>query len=189
MALWNFWDPKLVEMGAMPSYDVAKTAYDGEARAALVQLREVPKGDTIEEDHRRGTQLIVNYIRDKTGSIQPLIRDGKVYMVVTDYQGMRRGVGMLLSELMRIKAEGDYDAAKALINQYGIHFNTDWRDQIVARYKTLDLPTYWVGINPDLELHKSAEGKEEVEISYPRDIMKQQLRYTEVAGGVIVDWR
>ncbi|HEV2177290.1 MAG TPA: peptidase M49 [Terriglobia bacterium] len=182
MALWNFWDPKLVEMGAMPSYDVAKTAYDSEARAALVQLREVPKGDTIEEDHRRGTQLIVNYIRDKTGSIQPMIRDGKVYLVVTDYQGMRKGVGMLLSELMRIKAEGDYDAAKALITKYGIHFNTDWRDQVVARYKTLDLPTYWVGINPDLELRKGPDGKSEVEISYPRDIVKQQLRYTEIAG-------
>ena len=104
MALWNFFDPKLIEMGVMPNYDVAKTAYDGEARAALVQLREVPTGDTIEEDHRRGTQLIVNYIRDKTGAIQPITRDGKVYMVITNYSKMREGVGMLLAELMRIKA-------------------------------------------------------------------------------------
>ena len=182
MALWNFWDPKLIEMGVMPSYDVAKAAYDGEARAALVQLREVPTGDTIEEDHRRGTQLIVNYIRDKTGAIQPIERDGKTYMVVTEYQKMRQGVGMLLAELMRIKAEGDYDAAKALITKYGIHFNTSWRDQVIARYKALDLPTYWVGINPDLELKTGADGKQSVEISYPRDIVKQQLEYTEIAG-------
>lgn len=181
MALWNFWDPKLVEMGVMPSYDVAKAAYDGEARAALVQLREVPTGDTIEEDHRRGTQLIVNYIRDKTGAIQPVERDGKIYMVVTEYQKMRQGVGMLLAELMRIKAEGDYDAAKALINQYGIHFNTAWRDQVVARYKRLDLPTYWVGINPELEMQKGASGQPDtVTISYPRDMIKQQLRYAEI---------
>ncbi len=177
MALWSFWDPKLIEMGVMPNDDVAKTAYDGEARAALTQLHEVPTGDTIEEDHRRGTQLIVNYVREKTGAIQPVERDGKIYLVVTDYQKMHQGVGALLAELMRIKAEGDYDAAKELITTYGIHFNTAWRDQIVARYKTLDLPNYWVGINPELELRRGA-----VQISYPRDIVKQQLRYAAIAG-------
>lgn len=181
MALWNFFDPKLVQMGVMPNYDVARAAYDGEARAALVQLREVPSGDTIEEDHRRGTQLIVNYIRDKTGAIQPIARDGKVYMVVTNYSKMREGVGMLLAELMRIKAEGDYDAAKALITKYGIHFNTSWRDQVVARYRSLGLPTYWVGINPELELHKGVDGQPDtVTISYPRDFAEQQLRYAKI---------
>ncbi len=183
MALWNFWDPKLIQMGVMPNINVARAAYDNEARAALTQLREVPTGDTIEEDHRRGTQLIVNYIRDKTGAIQPINRDGKIYMMVTDYQKMRQGVGMLLAELMRIKAEGDYDAAKALITKYGIHFNTTWRDQVIARYKALDLPTYWVGINPDLELHPGANGEPDtVEMTYPRDIIKQQLRYTAIDG-------
>jgi len=84
---------------------------------------------------------------------------------------------------MRIKAEGDYDAAKALITKYGIHFNTAWRDQVIARYKTLDLPTYWVGINPDLELHPGANGEPDtVEMSYPRDIVKEQLRYTTIDG-------
>jgi len=183
MALWNLWDPKLIQMGVMPNINVARAAYDNEARAALTQLREVPAGDTIEEDHRRGTQLIVNYIRDKTGAIQPIERDGKVYMLVTDYQKMRQGVGLLLAELMRIKAEGDYDAAKALVTKYGIHFNTTWRDQVIARYKTLDLPTYWVGINPDLELHPGANGQPDtVEMTYPRDIVKQQLRYTAISG-------
>ena len=183
MALWNFWDPKLIQMGVMPNTDVARAQYDAEARAALTQLREVPTGDTIEEDHRRGTQLIVNYIRDKTGAIQPITRDGKVYMLVTDYQKMRQGVGMLLAELMRIKAEGDYDAAKALITKYGIHFNTAWRDQVIARYKSLDIPTYWVGIDPELELGPGPNGQPDtVEMSYPRDEVKQQLRYTAIAG-------
>ena len=183
VALWNFFDPKLIEIDALPNIEVAKAAYDGEARAALVQLREVPTGDTIEEDHRRGTQLIVNYIREKTGAIEPVERDGKVYMVVKDYDQMRQGVGMLLAELMRIKAEGDYEGAKALIGKYGIHFNTDWRDQVVARYKKLDLPTFWTGINADLIPHYGPGGKiDEVEIRYPRDILKQQLRYAEIAG-------
>jgi dipeptidyl-peptidase III len=182
MALWNFWDPKLIQMGVMPNQDVAKEAYDNEARAALFQLHEVPTGDSIEEDHRRGTQLIVNYIRDKTGAIQPMERDGKVYLVVTDYSKMRQGVGMLLAELMRIKAEGDYDAAKELINKYGIHFNTAWRDQVVERYKKLDVPQNWVGINPDLELRRVPGDKMEVTISYPRDFAEQQLAYTKING-------
>jgi len=182
MALWNFWDPKLIQMGVMPNDEVAKAAYDSEARSALSELHEVPTGDTIEEDHRRGTQLIVNYIRDKTGAIQPVEQDGKVYLVVTDYAKMRQGVGMLLAELMRIKAEGDYDAAKALITQYGIHFNTAWRDQVVARYKTLDIPKDWAGINPDLELRRGAGGQMDVTVSYPRDMVKQQLAYTKING-------
>ena len=182
MALWNFWDPKLIEMGVMPNTEVAKAAYDTEARAALAQLHEVPTGDTIEEDHRRGTQLIVNFVRDKTGAIQPVEQDGKIYLHVTDYAKMREGVGMLLAELMRIKAEGDYDAAKALITKYGIHFNTSWRDQVVARYKKLDIPEKWVGINPDLQLRRMPGGKMDVTISYPRDFAQQQLAYSRING-------
>jgi dipeptidyl-peptidase-3 len=182
MALWSFWDPKLIEMGVMPNTEVAKAAYDSEARAALAQLHEVPTGDTIEEDHRRGTQLIVNFIRDKTGAIQPVERDGNVYLQVTDYAKMRQGVGMLLAELMRIKAEGDYDAAKDLITKYGIHFNPAWRDQVVARYKKLDIPEKWVGINPDLQLRRGPGGKMDVTISYPRDFAQQQLAYARING-------
>lgn len=181
VALWNFFDPKLTEMGAIPNLEVAKAAYDTEARAALAQLHEFPTGDTIEEDHRRGTQLIVNFIRDKTGAIQPMEREGKVYLVVKDYDQMHKGVGMLLAELMRIKAEGDYDGAKALITQYGIHFNTAWRDQVVQRYQGLDLPTFWCGINPDLVPGDSGKPGD-VKIVYPRDIVKQQLRYVSITG-------
>jgi dipeptidyl-peptidase-3 len=181
--MWNFFDPKLVEIGAIPDIEVAKAAYDSEARASLVQLREVPTGDTIEEDHRRGTQLIVNFICDKTGAVEPVERDGKIYMVVNDYEKMRQGVGLLLAELMRIKAEGDYDAGQALIREFGIHFNTAWRDQVVERYKKLDLPIFWTGINPDLMPRFGANGKiADVEIVYPRDIARQQLRYAKIAG-------
>ena len=104
-------------------------------------------------------------------------------MVVKDYAKMREGVGMLLAELMRIKAEGDYEGAKALISKYGIRFNTKWRDQVVERYKKLDVPSYWAGINPTLVPHYGANGKiSSVEIIYPKNIVRQQLRYTEVAG-------
>jgi dipeptidyl-peptidase-3 len=179
MALWNVWDPKLRELGLISHPDVAKAMYSASVRVAIAQLRRIPKGDTIEEDHERGRQLIVNYIKDKTEAIAEIERDGKTYLTVRDFQKMREGVGQLLAELMRIKAEGDYDAIKALIDKYGVHFDPALRDQVMSRYKKLDLPTYWAGINPEITATRDVKGKvSKVEVSYPRDIVKQQLSYS-----------
>jgi dipeptidyl-peptidase-3 len=184
MALWSVWDPKARELGLLSNPAVAKAMYYGAVRVALTQLRRNPKGDTIEEDHERDRQLIVNYIRDKTDAIATVNRDGKTYYEIRDFAKMRQGVGQLLAELMRIKAEGDYDAIKALIDRYGVHFDPALRDQVMARYRKLDIPTYWAGINPELtapELTASLDsaGKVgKVEISYPRDFVKQQLGYS-----------
>ena len=179
MALWNVFDPKLKELGLVSSDDVGRSMYNGAARVMLTQLRRIPKGDTIEEDHQRDRQLIARYIMDKTGAIAFEDRNGKTYVVVKDYKKMREGVGMLLAELMRIKAEGDYDAIKALIDKYGVHFDPKMRDEVVARYQKLNLPTYWTGINSDLTAQFDAKGNvTKVEISYPRDYAKQQLAYS-----------
>jgi dipeptidyl-peptidase-3 len=178
MALWNVFDPKLQQLGLISSPEVGKAMYDQSARVAITQLRKMPKGDTIEEDHDRDRQLIVNYIIDKTGAIARVERDGKAYITVRDYDKMHRGVGMLLTELMRIKAEGDYEAIKALVNQYGVHFDPTLRDQVVARYKKLNLPTYWAGINPIVDATVGANGEvSAVRIFYPRDFVKEQLGY------------
>lgn len=183
MALWYAFDPKLRELGLSEGPEEAKAMYDAAARVALTQLRSIPKGNTIEEDHQRNRQLIVNYIIDKTGAIVRAEKDGKQYITVRDYDKMRQGVGMLLAELMRIKGEGDYNAIKALVDQYGVHFDPAARDQIVARYKKLDLPTYWAGINPMLEAKPGANGEPEtVTISYPRDFVKEQLSYAAMYG-------
>ncbi len=179
MGLWNIWDPKLKELGLVQGQDaVARTMYDNATRVALTQLRRIRKGDVIEEDHQRNRQLIVNYIIDKTGAIERFDKDGKSYIRVKDYQKMREGVGMLLAELMRIKAEGDYAAIKALVDQYGVHFDPRLRDQIVARYKNLNLPTYWAGINPRLTADFDSQGKvTAVRMTYPRDAVQQYLEY------------
>ena len=98
--------------------------YDSAARAPLTQLRRIPEGR-----HDRGRpparprSSSRNYIKDKTGAIEQFERDGKTYVHVKDYEKMREGVGMLLAELMRIKAEGDYAAIKALVDKYGVHFD------------------------------------------------------------------
>ena len=177
--LWNIWDPKLKQLGLIEGDqdEVAKAMYDSAAMVVLTQLRRIPRGDTIEEDHQRDRALIANYIMDKTGSIRMFDRDGKTYVEVTDYQKMKQGVGMLLTELMRIKAEGDYDAIKALVDKYGVHFDPKLRDQVVQRYKALDIPTYWVGVNAQLNA-KSANGDvASVEMIYPRSAVHQFLYY------------
>jgi dipeptidyl-peptidase-3 len=184
MAYWNVFDPKLRELGLVKSDDVGKTMYNSAARTMLLQLRRIPKGDSIEEDHMRGRQLIAKYIMDKTGAIAMEKRDGKTFVVVKDYNRMRDGVGMLLAELMRIKAEGDYDAIKKLIDQYGVHFNTVLRDEVVARYQKLNLPTYWAGVNSELTAELGGKGNAaKVTISYPRDYVRQQLGYSAMYAG------
>lgn len=183
MALWNVFDPKLKELGLVSSDEVGRAMYDSAALTMLTQLRRIPKGDTIEEDHERDRQLIAAYIMDKTGAIAMETHNGKTYVVVKDYKKMRQGVGMLLAELMRIKAEGDYDAIQALIEKYGVHFDPKLRDQVVARYQKLNLPTYWTGVNSDLTAQLDASGNVSgVAISYPRDYVKQQLSYSAMYG-------
>jgi dipeptidyl-peptidase-3 len=181
MALWNIWDPKLREWGIVSSPEIAKAMYYNAARAPLTQLARIRKGDAIEEDHQRDRQLIVEYIIDKTGGIEKTHRDGKTYYAVTDFKKMRKGVGMLLGELMRIKAEGDYEAAKALVNRYGVHFDPKLRDEVVARYDKLNLPTYWAGVNSQLTASFDANGGvTKVTLSYPKTVEQQFLRYASM---------
>src|SRR3954464_6269998 len=179
MGLWNVWDPKLKELNLIKDQEeIARAMYDNAARAPLTQLRRIPKGETIEEDHQRARQLIAHYIKDKTGAIEYVDRNGKTFVRVTDYAKMREGVGALLAELMRIKAEGDYDAIKALVDKYGVRLDPKLRDQVMARYKALNLPPYWAGINTKLT---AALGPKKnvpvITISYPRDAVRQYLDY------------
>jgi dipeptidyl-peptidase III len=183
MALWNVWDPKLKELGLVSNQDeVAKAMYDSSAMAPLTQLRRIPHGDTVEEDHARDRQLIVNFIRDRIpGAIEQFDRGGKTYIQVRDYQKMRQGVGVLLAELMRIKAEGDYARIKALVDQYAVHFDPALRDQVVARYLKLGLPTYWAGINSRLSAQFGPDGRiQAVDLSYPHSVEQQYLDYASM---------
>jgi dipeptidyl-peptidase-3 len=184
MALWNVRDPKLRELGLVSSSaNVEKAMYYGAARVMLTQLRSIPKGNQIEEDHQRDRQLIASYIMDKTGAIQVIERNGKHYVVIKDFDKMREGVRQLLAELMRIKAEGDYEAIKDLIDKYGVNFDPKIRDEVVARYKKLNLPTYWAGVNPDITPTLDRSGKiTGAQMSYSRNFMGQRLRYSAMYG-------
>jgi len=180
MALWNVFDPKLKELGLVSSDEPGKAMYDIAALQMLVQLRLIPEGDTIEDGRARARQLIARYIMDKTGAIGMEDRNGRTTVYVKDYGKMREGVGMLLAELMRIKAEGDYDAIKALTDRYGLHFDPKLRDQVVKRFNEGGTSTlYFAGINADLTAQFDQAGRiNKVRIDYPRDYVKQQLSYS-----------
>jgi dipeptidyl-peptidase-3 len=185
VALYFLPDPKLVELGLVPAEhhrDVVLAEYEYFTRNALLQLRRVREGTQIEEDHMRNRHMIVSWLRAHTSAIEVRRRDGKTYFVMTDAAAFRAGVGRLLAEVQRIKGDGDYEAARALFEEYGVHFDPALRDEIVARVDALQLPSYTALVMPRLEATRDARGNVvDVEISYPCDLEAQMLEYSAFA--------
>jgi dipeptidyl-peptidase-3 len=183
VALYFLPDPKLVALQLMSATDhseIVAAEYENYARTPLVQLRRVREGATIEEDHMRNRQMIVHWLMANTTAIERRSRDGKTYYVMVDANAFHEGVGKLLAEVQRIKAEGDYPAAKILFESYGVHFDPTLRDEIVARVDRLKLPSYTGFVQPTLRAVTDADGKiRDVEISYPLDLATQMLEYSE----------
>jgi dipeptidyl-peptidase-3 len=182
VALYFVPDRKLVELGLVDEADqedIVRAEYEGYARNALVQLRRVREGTQIEEDHMRNRQMIVGWLIANSKAIDVRRRDGKTYYVVVDVKAFQDGVGRLLAEVQRIKAEGDYEAAKALFETYGVHFDPALRDEIVARVDRLQMPSYTGFVQPRLEAVHDGDGEiVDVTISYPLDLMAQMLEYS-----------
>jgi dipeptidyl-peptidase-3 len=182
VALYFLPDPKLAELGLVPAADqddIVRTEYESYARNALVQLRRVRHGTQIEEDHMRNRQMVVRWLMAHTRAIDVRTREGKTYYVVTDVAAFKDGVGQLLAEVQRIKAEGDYPAAKALFETYGVHFDPKLRDEVVARVDHLQLPSYTGFVMPTLTPVRGADGKIlDIAISYPQDLTEQMLAFS-----------
>ncbi len=182
VALYFIADPKMVELGLVQPdahADVVLAEYEGYARNALVQLRRVREGTQIEEDHMRNRQTIVHWLMANTTAVERRRRNEKTYYVMVDTDAFRDGVGRLLAEVQRIKAEGDYAAAIRLFDTYGIHFDAALRDEIVARTDALNLPAYSAFVQPRLDpVYDAAGDITEVRISYPCDFAAQMLEYS-----------
>jgi dipeptidyl-peptidase-3 len=182
VGLYFIADPKLPEIGIFPASDqdnIVRAEYEGYTRNAIVQLRRVREGTQIEEDHMRNRQMIVRWLMANTKAIEERTRDNKTYLVMVDPKAFRDGVGKLLAEVQRIKSEGDYAAAKMLFETYGVHFDPKLRDQIVARVKSLDLPSYSGFVMPKLTPVVGGNGAlTDVKISYPMDLTAQMLEYS-----------
>jgi len=186
VALYFLPDAKLVEIGliAAEHHDaVVRCEYEHYARTVLVQLRRVREGSQLEEDHMRGRQMIVHWLRAHTDAIEMRRRDGKTYYVVIDPRAFRDGVGRLLAEVQRIKSEGDYKAARDLFDAHGIQIDTAIRDEVVDRVDRLRLPSYTGFVMPRLEATRNDRGDiVDVAISYPCDLESQMLEYAAFAA-------
>jgi dipeptidyl-peptidase III len=182
VALYFIGDPKLAELKTVPGADqpdIARTEYEAYTRQAIVQLRRVRDRNEIEEDHMRNRQMIVRWLMANTKAVEERKRGGKTYYVMVDPKAFREGVGRLLGEVQRIKAEGDYPAAKMLFETYGVHFDPKLRDEIVARVEKLHLSSYTGFVMPKLTPVIGSGGTiTDVKISYPRDLTTQMLEYS-----------
>lgn len=177
-ALFHLFDPRLIELGLIPNKDVAHVGYLMYATSDLLILRHI-KSDTIEDDHMRATHLIISYLIEEIKAIEPIIHGEKLYFNINSYERMHEGVKKLLSELMRIKAEGDYVAAKDLICRYGIKINTYWRDQITQRSKDIGIPDYFAFVMPTLTPIRNRAGEIiDAKVTYGEDFMTQMLKYS-----------
>ena len=182
VALYFVADRRLVELGLVDREahdDIVRAEYEAYARNALVQLRRVRQGTHIEEDHMRNRQMIVRWLMRHTRAIEVRVRERKTYFVMVDAAAFREGVGRLLAEVQRIKGEGDYAAARALVETYGVHFDPALRDEVVARVDRLRLPSYTAFVMPRLEAIRNGDGEiVDVTISYPLDLTSQMLEYS-----------
>jgi dipeptidyl-peptidase-3 len=183
VALYFAVDPKLVELGLMPSVEVGHAAYDQFIRNALLQqLNRVEPGKDLEEDHMRNRQLIAAWAYEHGRSdnvIERRVRDGKTFFVVNDYLKLRALFGRLLRELQRIKSTGDYAAIRQLVERYAVKVDPALHAEVRARYAALDVPAYSGFMGPRLVPELRGDEIVDVRIEYPEDFTAQMLEYAD----------
>lgn len=183
VALYYIMDPKLVEIGVMPSLEVGKTEYNGYIRNGLMlQLTRIKIGDNLEQAHMRNRQLVSSWAYEKgmkDNVIEKKNKDGKSFFVINDYVKLRAIFAELLRETQRITSEGDFYAAKNLVETYGVKINQGLHKEVLARYEKLNIAPYKGFINPVLSLVKEGEKVVDVKIEYPDDFTKQMLFYAK----------
>ncbi|MBU4330964.1 MAG: dipeptidyl peptidase 3 [Acidobacteria bacterium] len=180
-ALYFIIDDKMVELGVLPNPDAAKAEYDVAVRNGLMtQLTRIELGKTIDQAHMRSRALVSHWVFEHGKADNVISRetkDGKTYFVINDYQKLRGLYGELLKDVQRITSEGDYDAAKALVETYGVQIDKDLHMEVLARYAKLNLAPYGGFMNP-LYTPVLEDGRIiDVKIAYPVDYVKQMLRY------------
>ena len=182
-ALYYLADPKLVEMGLLPNEEAYKANYIGQMQNGLLtQLVRINLGNNIEEAHMRNRALIARwaYEHGKKDNVMELVkRDGKTYVKINDYQKLRDLFGELLAEIQRIKSTGDFAGAQAIVENYGVKIDPELHQEILERYKKLDIAPYKGFINPVYTAVRDEQGNiTDVTISYEEGYTEQMLRYS-----------
>lgn len=183
VALYYIYDQKLVDLGLMESLDVGKAEYDSYImNGMMLQLRRLEPGDNVEEDHMRNRQLIAAWCYEKgkeENVIEKVTQEGKTYFVVNDYDKLRILFGQLLSEIQRLKSEGDFEAAEKLVEGYGIQADQALMEEVKARYEQFNLAPYSGFVQPTLTPVMNGDAFEDLTISHDQGYVEQMLYYSK----------
>ncbi|MGB3563046.1 MAG: dihydrofolate reductase [Thermoanaerobaculia bacterium] len=181
IALYYGMDPKLVEIGVMPSMEVGRVMYDNFIRNGLLwQLRRLELGENVEEAHMRNRQLVAKWVYEKgrdQNVIERVDEDGKTYFVIRDYEALRELFGQLLRESQRITSQGDFEAGRDLVETYGVQVDPELHAQVLERFEKLGIAPYGGFINPKLVPVMEGDEIVDVAIEYPDDFTEQMLHY------------
>ena len=190
-ALYFMADPKLVELGVMPTADAYKAGfYQQMMNGLMTQLVRILPGDNIEEAHMRNRALIAYWTLERAAKDaeenggEPALafakKDGKTYVKINDYEKLRVFFGELLGELQRIKSEGDFEAGRLLVETYGVKVDPELHSEVLKRYEALNLAPYKGFVNPRYETITDANGEiTDVKVVYGEGYVEQMLRYSK----------
>lgn len=182
-ALYYIMDPKLVSLGLIPDVTVGKTEYDNYIRNGMMtQLVRIQPGKNIEQAHMRDRALIAHWVYEKgreKNIVEKVNRDGKTYFRINDYLALRDLFGQLLREIQRITSEGDYKAAKEIVEKYGVNVDPALHQEVLERYKKLNIAPYAGFINPVFSPVIVNDTISDISIFYPDDFATQMLNYSQ----------
>lgn len=181
VALYYVMDQKLVDIGVAPSLEVGLAEYDSYMMNGLMtQLTRLKPGDHLEEAHMRNRQLNAKWVFEKGKNdkvVEFVKKDGKTYVRINDYKKLRELFGQLLREIQRIKSEGDFNAGKNLVETYGVKVDAALHNEILKRYKKLNVKPYRGFIQPRLVAMMEGDKVTEVKVEYPQSFFEQMLEY------------
>ena len=179
--LYYIADDKLVELGLVPDGEAYKSQYYSYIMNGLMtQLIRITPGNQIEEAHMRNRALIAHWCYEHGGDVICMEqREGKTYVRITDYQALRQLFARLLAEIQRIKSEGDYEAARQLVERYAVKVDGTLHTEVLERYKKLNLAPYKGFINPQMTPVYDDGGKvKDILLTYSESYAHQMLRYS-----------
>ncbi len=181
--LYYLGDPKMVEIGLIPSLDVAKAQYaDYIMNGMMTQFARIELGKNVEESHMRNRKLIAEWCYEKgkkDNVIEWVKQDGKSYIVVNDFEALRKLFGELLFEVQRIKSTGDYEAGRKLVEDYAVKIDYDLHKEVLERYGKLGIEPYSGFVNPDYELVEKDGEIVDVKLVPQYDYVEQMLHYSK----------
>lgn len=182
VGLYFILDQKMVDLGLIESLEVGKAEYDGYIRNGMMtQLQRLELGQNLEEEHMQNRQLVASWVFEKglkDNVVSKMEHNGKTYFKINDYNKLRVLFGQLLQEIQRIKSEGDYEAGKALVENYGVKVDAKLHAEILTRVKPLNLAPYSGFVYPTFNVQIGSDGKiKDIQLENKQTFIEQMLFY------------